>query len=139
LGPQQSAAKLAIQHFIGATEQRWCDCEAERLGGLEIDYQFKHGRLHDWQVGGFFAFEDASNVDSLSRTDNLFIRRRAQLVMLAARNAVPAIYPFRADAEAGGLMSYGVSLSDAHRQAGSSTTLATVVLMSASVLGADDF
>jgi putative ABC transport system substrate-binding protein len=50
--------------------------------------------------------------------DNLFINRRVQLAILAARHAVPTIYPFRADAEAGGLMSYGISLAEAHRQAG---------------------
>ena len=50
--------------------------------------------------------------------DNLFINRRVQLAILAARHAVPTIYPFRTDAEVGGLMSYGVSLADAHRQAG---------------------
>jgi len=50
--------------------------------------------------------------------DNLFINRRVQLITLAARHAVPVIYPLRPDAEAGGLMSYGTKLADAHRQAG---------------------
>jgi putative tryptophan/tyrosine transport system substrate-binding protein len=50
--------------------------------------------------------------------DNLFINRRVQLITLAARHAVPTVYPLRPDAEAGGLMSYGTKLADAHRQAG---------------------
>ena len=50
--------------------------------------------------------------------DSLFINRRVQLVTLAARHAVPVIYALRPDAEAGGLMSYGTKLADAHRQAG---------------------
>ena len=37
---------------------------------------------------------------------------------LAAHSAVPTIYFFRAFAEAGGLMSYGTSLTDAYRLAG---------------------
>jgi putative ABC transport system substrate-binding protein len=44
--------------------------------------------------------------------------RRQQIVALAARHAVPAIYFFRAFADAGGLMSYGTDLADAYRQAG---------------------
>jgi len=54
----------------------------------------------------------------LVHPDNLFINRRVQLITLAARHAVPAMYPLRPDAEAGGLMSYGTKLADAHRQAG---------------------
>ena len=44
--------------------------------------------------------------------------RREQLVVLAARHAVPAIYQWRDFAAAGGLMSYGTSLADAYRQQG---------------------
>jgi putative tryptophan/tyrosine transport system substrate-binding protein len=50
--------------------------------------------------------------------DPLFVSSRVQLATLASRHAVPAIYPFRDDAEAGGLMSYGPSNTDLVRQAG---------------------
>jgi len=48
----------------------------------------------------------------------LMNNRRVQLVMLAAYHRMSAIYPLREFAEAGGLMSYGTSVSDAYRQAG---------------------
>ena len=54
----------------------------------------------------------------LVSSDSLFFARRNQLVTLAARHAVPAIYPVREYAAAGGLMSYGTRLSDAYRQVG---------------------
>ena len=50
--------------------------------------------------------------------DAFFTSRRVQLAVLAARHAVPAIYPQRDFPEAGGLMSYGASLADTYRQLG---------------------
>jgi ABC-type uncharacterized transport system substrate-binding protein len=47
-----------------------------------------------------------------------FFGRRQQLVVLAARHAVPAIYEWREFADAGGLMSYGTNINDAYRQMG---------------------
>jgi putative tryptophan/tyrosine transport system substrate-binding protein len=47
-----------------------------------------------------------------------FNTKRQQLVLRAARHALPAIYEWREFAEAGGLMSYGTSLADAYRQVG---------------------
>jgi putative ABC transport system substrate-binding protein len=48
----------------------------------------------------------------------LFTGRSEQLATLALRHAMPAIYQFREFAAAGGLMSYGANLNDAHRLAG---------------------
>jgi putative ABC transport system substrate-binding protein len=47
-----------------------------------------------------------------------FDTRRKRIVELANRNGVPTIYHFREFAEAGGLMSYGISFLDAYRQVG---------------------
>ena len=59
------------------------------------------------------------------RPDALFVNgdsflnvRRVQLVLLAGRHGVPAIYSGREFAEAGGLMSYGSDITDAYRQQG---------------------
>ena len=48
----------------------------------------------------------------------LFVDRRVQLITLAARHALPALYHRRELAEAGGLMSYGSNLADQFRQTG---------------------
>ena len=50
--------------------------------------------------------------------DTFLISRRDQIVALAARHAVPTMYQFRDYPLAGGLVSYGASLSDQYRQAG---------------------
>jgi len=50
--------------------------------------------------------------------DPFFTARRNQIVALAARHAIPAIYPVRDFAVAGGLMSYGTDFADSYRQTG---------------------
>jgi len=56
-------------------------------------------------------------------TDPFFITTRDLLVSLANRHMLPAIYPFREDAVAGGLASYGASNRDAFRMVGGYTGL----------------
>ena len=50
--------------------------------------------------------------------DPFLISRRAQLVNLASRHALPATYPLREFAEVGGLMSYGINIADTFRHIG---------------------
>jgi putative ABC transport system substrate-binding protein len=51
-------------------------------------------------------------------SDSFFFTRSEQLAALAVRHAVPAIFGFREFPAAGGLMSYGASVTDQHRTIG---------------------
>jgi putative ABC transport system substrate-binding protein len=51
-------------------------------------------------------------------TETLFVNRSRELGALTARHAIPASFALREFAQAGGLVSYGGSITDAHRLAG---------------------
>jgi ABC-type uncharacterized transport system substrate-binding protein len=66
----------------------------------------------------FASFAQFGIVALLVVDDPFFQNRHLQLISLAARHAVPAIYDVRDYTAAGGLMSYGTSFADATRQVG---------------------
>ena len=98
-----------------ATQSRDLEAAARTLGlklhvldaSSERDFDGVFARLAELRAGGLVV-----------ATDGLFISRGAHLGTLAVRHAMPAIFQFRAFAEAGGLMSYGGSLADMYRQSG---------------------
>jgi putative ABC transport system substrate-binding protein len=54
----------------------------------------------------------------LVAADPYFDTRRDRIIAFAAANRIPAIYQFREFAVAGGLISYGPSITDSYRQGG---------------------
>jgi putative ABC transport system substrate-binding protein len=73
----------------------------------DSDLETAFARFSQQRVGGVLVSDSA-----------FFSRRTEQLVALAARHALPAIYAFREYALAGGLVSYGSSLGYGYHQAG---------------------
>ena len=67
------------------------------------------------------AFKAAVEQDAralLVAADPFYFNRRDRIAALAAQYRIPALYPGREYAVAGGLLSYGPSISDAYRQIG---------------------
>jgi putative tryptophan/tyrosine transport system substrate-binding protein len=84
--------------------------------GLQIDI-VRASDSHEIEVA--FATLVRSRPDALLvGADPFFTSRRVQLVILATRLAIPTVYFLREFAEAGGLMSYGTSLTETFRQLG---------------------
>jgi putative ABC transport system substrate-binding protein len=71
------------------------------------------------EINTAFAALDRQPADALVvAADPILTARRYQIVALAARHALPAIYSVREWSLVGGLMSYSTSLTDAHQHAG---------------------
>jgi putative ABC transport system substrate-binding protein len=74
---------------------------------IDSDFAAAFGALQQQRAGAL-----------LVASDPFLFSRREQLVALAARHRVPAIYQFRQNAAVGGLMSYGTRLTDSYHQVG---------------------
>jgi putative ABC transport system substrate-binding protein len=84
--------------------------------GVQIDV-VQAGDSHE--IDTAFATLVRNKADALLvGADSLFNTRRLQLATLATRHAIPAVYFNRQFPEAGGLMSYGTSLTEVNRQLG---------------------
>jgi putative ABC transport system substrate-binding protein len=71
------------------------------------------------EIDAAFATMETPRVDALVVShDGYHLHRRNQIVALAARHAVPAVYPWREYPAAGGMMGYSPSLADGYRQVG---------------------
>jgi putative tryptophan/tyrosine transport system substrate-binding protein len=84
--------------------------------GLEL---VVFGADNEQEIDTSFATMVQQQIGALVVTaDGFFISRQDQIVALASRYRVPAIYPTSQFVAAGGLMSSGASLSDAYRLTG---------------------
>jgi putative ABC transport system substrate-binding protein len=89
---------------------------AAREAGLQIHVLNATSRT---EIASAFATIGHERLDALLLGSGpFFSNRRVQLVLLAARYAVPTMYTGRQYVEAGGLISYGASLTEAWRPVG---------------------
>jgi putative ABC transport system substrate-binding protein len=90
-----------------------------QAAALAIRLEIEVVSTTDREINATFASLVEQKFDALIvASDPLFLDRRVELAILAARYAMPAIYPFRESAQAGGLMSYGANLAELDRQVG---------------------
>jgi putative tryptophan/tyrosine transport system substrate-binding protein len=119
LRPQASVACLVNPRSPEAEAQLTDIREAVQTTGKDLrllnvsndhDLEAAFATLVREQIGGLLLANDA-----------FFVGRREQIVVLAARHAIPTMYFVREFAAVGGLMSYGSSLTDAYHRVGIST------------------
>jgi putative ABC transport system substrate-binding protein len=77
------------------------------LAGTEVEIDSAFDEIIQSKIGGLLVV-----------TDPLFSTHRDQIIRMAARRAVPAIYDSAIQVTEGGLMSYGTSYTETYRQAG---------------------
>jgi putative ABC transport system substrate-binding protein len=115
LVPQAGVVALLVNPKNSNTEPQDVQ-KAARIKGLQLqivkagaegEFETAFTSLGAWHAGALVV-----------SADPLFNNRREEIVALAARHRVPAIYEWREFAAAGGLISYGPSLTGMVRQAG---------------------
>jgi len=117
LVPQARVITLLVNPNNPSAERTMRDVqEAARAKGVQLVI-LKAGTESEIDAA-FASFVQLHASALLVGQDSFFASRREQLVALASRNAVPAIYENREYVAAGGLISYGTSLAAASRQAG---------------------
>jgi putative ABC transport system substrate-binding protein len=108
INPANAVREPEVQYAQGAARSLGLDFHVLRATtASEIDAAF--GKLVELRAGALVVSVDV---------DPFFTNQRSQIIALAARHRVPAIYGWREFPVSGGLISYGTSLADSYRQAG---------------------
>jgi ABC-type uncharacterized transport system substrate-binding protein len=117
LAPGTTAIAVLTNPSFPGTERQLRDVEvAARVLGLQL-IVLRASTEREMETA-FANVARQGGVALLVGVDPFFLERRDHVVALAARHALPAIYPVREFAVAGGLMSYGSDFADSYRQAG---------------------
>ena len=117
LAPGTTAIAVLVNPNFPGTERQLRDVEvAARVLGLQL-IVLRASTEREMETA-FANVARQGGVALLVGVDPFFLERRDHVVALAARHALPAIYPVREFAVAGGLMSYGSDFADSYRQAG---------------------
>jgi putative ABC transport system substrate-binding protein len=117
VAPGTTAIAVLVNPNFPGTERQLRDVDAAaRVLGLPL-IVLTAGTERDMETA-FATMAQKGGVALLVGVDPFFLERRDHIVALAARHSIPAIYPVRDFAVAGGLMSYGSDFADSYRQAG---------------------
>src|SRR5262249_32482247 len=117
LVPTAARVTLLINPKVPAAEIETKDMQAVAAGigvQLSVVAASTEGELN---AAFTSAVEHQTNAILVS-ADPFLPTRRRQIVALAARHSLPAVYPWREYAEAGGLISYGPTLMEAYHLLG---------------------
>jgi putative ABC transport system substrate-binding protein len=112
----------AIAFLVNPKSASLAEIETETLRAagrsLGVELRVLNASNSNEIVAAFTTLAKEHSVPLVVSADALFMNQRVQLVALAARHAIPAIYAFRELTAAGGLMSYGPNLAYLYEQAG---------------------
>jgi putative tryptophan/tyrosine transport system substrate-binding protein len=117
LAPSTTAIAVLMNPNFPGTERQSRDVEAAaRVLGLQL--MVLTASTEREMETAFATMTQKGGIALLVGVDPSFLDRRDHIVALAARHAIPTIYPVREFAVAGGLMSYGSDFADSYRQTG---------------------
>jgi ABC-type uncharacterized transport system substrate-binding protein len=112
----RTVAMIINPKFTGAESEMREVETAGRSMGLKT---LRFAASSNGEIDAAFAAIGQQRIDAaMVGTDGYLITRRDQFAALAIRYTMPTMYPFPAFPAAGGLISYGPSLTDGYRQAG---------------------
>ena len=116
-----AVSRVAVLWQPGVLGER---TEKDMLKGADVAARALGLRLQFVAVRGPADFDRAFSEMTRARagaltvlTSGMFFNERRRLVDLAAKNRLPAVYPWREGVDAGGLMSYGANIADLYRRA----------------------
>jgi putative tryptophan/tyrosine transport system substrate-binding protein len=117
LVPPGTPIGMIINPKMPDTDQQVKEVEANARAKAHSVILVKAGS-EDELNEAFAALAEHHVAGILAVSDNFLYSRRDQIIALAARYSIPMMHPFRADAAAGGLLSYGTNWEEMDRQAG---------------------